>query len=170
MPSTRTWSREEVTLALALYYQLPFGSLHQRNPAVIALSAHLGRTPGAIALKLVNLASLDPTVTSTGRSGMRNASNADREIFLEYQSRWDALATILPVAVEEAASSTIPPDPDGRIAPRISPEETIRRSMVNVRRGQGFFRNAVRGFGDRASNFTAAYNRPATKSFRARTI
>ena len=39
-----------------------------------------GRTPSSVALKLVNLASLDPQIVASGRSGMGNASALDRQI------------------------------------------------------------------------------------------
>ena len=59
---TTNWTRAQTLAALHVYLQLPFGQLHQRNPKLIALAHWIGRTPGAIALKLVNLASLDPVL------------------------------------------------------------------------------------------------------------
>ncbi|MCG3171790.1 MAG: hypothetical protein CALGDGBN_03488 [Pseudomonadales bacterium] len=56
--STAKWSREQLKLAFHLYCQLPFGRLHSGNPEIIELAAVIGRTPGALAMKLVNFASL----------------------------------------------------------------------------------------------------------------
>jgi hypothetical protein len=61
MAKGRTWSRDELVVAMNLYCKLPFGQLHQRNPVIIALAEKLGRTPGSVAMKLCNLASLDPS-------------------------------------------------------------------------------------------------------------
>lgn len=86
------WTRAETLAALHVYLQLPFGQLHQRNPKLIELAHWIGRTPGAVALKLVNLASLDPVIVASGRSGMGNASSLDRQIWQALQANWDAVA------------------------------------------------------------------------------
>jgi len=39
-------------------------------------------------MKLVNFASLDPAIVSTGRVGLKNASRLDRAIYYEFQSNW----------------------------------------------------------------------------------
>ena len=41
----------------------------------------MGRTPSALAMKLVNIAGLDPAITSTGRRGLSNASAGDRDMW-----------------------------------------------------------------------------------------
>ena len=46
--------------------------MHVRNPEIIKLAEVMGRTPSSLAMKLTNFASLDPTITSTGRSGKRS--------------------------------------------------------------------------------------------------
>ena len=46
--------------SLYLYHKLPFGQLHSRNPAIIALAEKLGRGANSVAMKLNNFASLDP--------------------------------------------------------------------------------------------------------------
>ena len=56
----RGWTRDELLVAFNLYCKTPFGRLHQRNPEIIRLASALGRTPSALAMKLVNFASLDP--------------------------------------------------------------------------------------------------------------
>ena len=43
-------------------------------------------------MKLVNIASLDPEITETGRSGLRNASTNDRAMWGEMQDNWDRFA------------------------------------------------------------------------------
>lgn len=54
------WNRDEIILALDLYFRIPFSKISQNNKDVIALAALLGRSPGAVGLKLANLASVDP--------------------------------------------------------------------------------------------------------------
>ena len=43
-------------------------------------------------MKMVNFASLDPAITSTGRVGLGNASALDREVWDEFHSDWERLA------------------------------------------------------------------------------
>lgn len=86
------WTKEQLKLAFHLYCQLPFGKMHSRNPEIIELSSLIGRTPSAVAMKLVNLASLDPAITSTGRSGLGNASALDREVWEGFHADWEGLA------------------------------------------------------------------------------
>ncbi|MEM7069714.1 MAG: HNH endonuclease [Pseudomonadota bacterium] len=78
MANGRNWTAEEIEQAIALYIVTPFGKLHQNNPNVINLAKRLDRTPGSIALKLVNLASIDETLD---RKGMANASQLDKEVW-----------------------------------------------------------------------------------------
>ena len=47
---------------------MPFGKMHSRNPEIIRYAKLIGRTPSALAMKLTNLASLDPEIRSTGRT------------------------------------------------------------------------------------------------------
>lgn len=140
----RVWTQDELVKALALYYQIPFGKIHHGNPAIIALARHLERTPSSVALKLVNFASLDPTITSTGRRGMRNSSREDRRVFAEFGDRWETLAGVLPDEIELA----MPVTREISITPRdhlshLTPGQTESPRVVSVRRGQQFFRNAV---------------------------
>ncbi len=74
----RLWSEVEIENAISLYVELPFGRLHQHNPRIIELASQLGRTPSSVALKLVNLASIDETVD---RKGMANASKLDHAVW-----------------------------------------------------------------------------------------
>ena len=90
--ATTRWTKEQLKLAFHLYCQLPFGKLHSRNPEIIKLAKLIGRTPGAVAMKLVNFASLDPAITSTGRAGLGNAGSLDREVWAEFHADWEKLA------------------------------------------------------------------------------
>lgn len=86
------WTLEQLKLAFHLYCQLPFGELHSRNAEIMELAQLIGRTPGAVAMKLVNFASLDPSITSTGRAGLGNAGSLDRKIWDEFHADWERLA------------------------------------------------------------------------------
>ncbi len=77
----RPWIRSELFEALRLYGVTPFGKIHSRNPDIIGLAMAIKRTPSAVALKMVNFASLDPTIEQVG---MSNASKLDREVWNEF--------------------------------------------------------------------------------------
>lgn len=145
--SSSRWTKEQLKLAFHLYCQLPFGKLHSRNQEIIELASLIGRTPSAVAMKLVNLASLDPAITGTGRSGLGNASTLDREVWDEFHADWEGLAleceqlrqTLgagIPIKALEEADSATP-----FIAEDYSGE--TRRTVTEQRIKQHFFRRAV---------------------------
>lgn len=131
----RPWTREELLVALGLYLQLPFGQLHQRNREIVRHSALLGRSPSALAMKLTNIASLDDSLE---RSGLRNASKADREIWAELQADWSATADAIAEANQAIGATT---SDDDEIEPIGHGEDVIVETKV--RRGQTLFRAAV---------------------------
>lgn len=85
------WTREELILAFNLYCKLPYGQFNNRNSEVKILANILGRTPGAIAYKLVNFVSLDPKQKLLGRKGATNIGKLDKEIFREFTENFDSL-------------------------------------------------------------------------------
>ena len=91
-PHKGDWTSEQLKLAFAYYCQTPFGRLHSKNRDIIELAGLIGRTPSALAMKLVNFASLDPSITDTGRKGLSGASARDREIWNEFHADWERLA------------------------------------------------------------------------------
>lgn len=131
----RPWTRGEILKALSLYCVLPFGRFHKANPDVIELAKNIGRTPGSVALKLCNLASLDPHERARGISGMANASKLDREIWEEYYGHWGDLAEALPIMSLD--KDGLPPEI------RIPSGPTTQKRIRSIRRGQQFFRKAV---------------------------
>lgn len=91
-PNRGNWTGEQLKLAFELYCQTPFGRMHSRNPKIVELAKLIGRTPSALAMKLVNFASLDPSITDTGRKGLSGASTEDRRIWSEFHKDWERLA------------------------------------------------------------------------------
>jgi hypothetical protein len=89
---TGLWTKDQVKLAFHLYCQIPYGRIYGRNPEIMALAKVIDRTSDAVAMKMLNIASLDPAITSTGRSGLGNASALDRAVWDEFHSDWERLA------------------------------------------------------------------------------
>ena len=67
----KKWTREELILALSVYFQLPFGRLNHTTPEVKELAKILGRSDNSAALRLSNFAACDPYIINSGRTGMR---------------------------------------------------------------------------------------------------
>lgn len=145
----RPWNEREIRSALALYYQIPFGAIDHRNPAIIELADVLERSPGSVGLKLANLASLDPTVVASGRRGMRNSSKLDRKVFFETLNDWNTLAFELPLSVLDAIdrkrvrSEAPEMIRDAPLTEETTMQVTEALGTVLLRRGQTFFRNAT---------------------------
>ncbi len=74
----KAWTPEDVKLAFHLYCQLPYGRLHRSNPEIIALANLMGRSANSVAMKLCNLASLDPAITASGRKGLTKTRGKPR--------------------------------------------------------------------------------------------
>ena len=141
--ATNRWTKEQLKLAFHLYCQLPFGKLHSRNPEIKRLAKLIGRTPDAVAMKLVNFASLDPAITSTGRKGLEGASKLDREIWNEFHADWEKLAVECELLRRklDAHTSAID-DADEQLLPEDFTGET-RKVITEQRIKQNFFRRAV---------------------------
>jgi predicted restriction endonuclease len=144
------WTRPQTLAALHVYFQLPFGQLHQGHAKIKQVAEWIGRTPGAIALKLVNFASLDPVIIASGRKGMGNASALDREIWHDLQENWDGVALDAAAEYERlAAQHGIKADQD-LIDEAAALDDTptfedgkTRAAVVQVRVNQARFRQAV---------------------------
>jgi len=137
------WTRQQTLAALHIYLQLPFGQLHARQPKIKQLAEWIGRTPGSVALKLVNFASLDPLIIASGRKGMGNVSAQDRKIWEELQADWDKVALEAVAEYERLANDHgVVADADLLEAPFLE-EGRTRSATVQVRVNQARFRRAV---------------------------
>ena len=89
------WHRDEIILALDLYFSESRGSIDKTNPRIIELSKTLNdlplfpvrpdeekfRNPNGVTLKLSNFLALDPNYKG---SGMSRGSKLDEEVFKEF--------------------------------------------------------------------------------------
>ena len=141
--ATGLWTKEQIKLAFHLYCQLPYGRIYGRNPEIVAL-AKVGRTSDAVAMKMLNIASIDPAITSTGRAGLGNASALDRAVWDEFHSDWERLAVeceLLRQQLDKNSSEELEPETDA-----LSPDDfngETRQVLTTQRIKQHFFRRAV---------------------------
>ena len=138
------WTRSQTLAALHVYLQLPFGQLHRGQPRIKQLASWIGRTPSAVALKLVNLASLDPQIRASGRRGMGNASSLDKAIWEELHQIWDPVATEAATEYEKLCiGHGATTDEDGLKNDLSFGEGRTRSANIVVRVDQARFRRAV---------------------------
>lgn len=136
------WTREELILAINLYCKLPFGKLHNNNPEVVHLAQLISRTSSSVAYKLVNFASLDPSLQERGIKGAQNTSKLDKEIWNEFYLNWDNLPYESEKLRAHFEHSTV--EAINYIDEIELPKEgKMREQVVKVRVNQNFFRRSV---------------------------
>lgn len=145
MRSRNGWNRNQLLVALHLYCKMPFGKMHKGNPEIVRFSKMIGRTPSALAMKLTNIASLDPAIISSGRKGLPGASAADSAMWNEMQSNWESFALEAADAVHQLESSQEIADSStqDQAEDQGSYIGIDKITQTKVRVGQSFFRQAV---------------------------
>lgn len=138
----KLWSRDESTLAINLYCKLPFGKMHNSTPAIKELAMLIGRTPSAVARKLGNFASLDPTLQARGIKGLQNISKLDEEIWNEFYNNWDAALLESEKLMAKVKNTTVEKLNDVDIAD-IPKEGLEKQRLVNTRVNQCIFRTII---------------------------
>ena len=136
----RLWTREELILALSVYYQLPFGRLNHTTPEVKELARIIGRTENSVALRLVNFAACDPYIINSGRTGMSGGITICKPIWDEYTNDRERLfyeaqsikAALLHKPIEETLNISVQ-DLEGKekkvvIKQRVN--QSVFRSMI----------------------------------------
>ena len=140
MNTRKNWSENELLLAFNLYCKIPFGQYDHKNEKVKELANLIGRTPNAVALKLGNLARLDPYHKSRGVKGLKHGSKLDEEIWNRFSNNWEELSY---------ESELILANLKGTILSDVSKSESKVRigkeisSMVKTRLTQNFFREMI---------------------------
>lgn len=150
----RNWTRDELLVLLNAYEKIPFGQFDQDQQVIKDIAGRMARSPGSVAMKLCNLASLDPAVKARGRKGLPGASELDRRVWKEFQEQRDSLAPkteeafrnlfgaaegddlelIKGVGVRTRKAVWQPAAPTG---------PTAILAQVTLRRGQQFFRQVI---------------------------
>jgi putative restriction endonuclease len=141
------WTRKHLLIALNLYCKLPFGSFDRNNPVVKEVAAKMGRTSNSLAMKLSNLASLDPIQRARGIVGLAGASRQDRQMWDKFQGNLSVLGEESEQLLHDLLTNDESKEVDFlqrdklRLVAPSAPTES--QATVKVRRGQQFFRQAV---------------------------
>jgi predicted restriction endonuclease len=138
--TNRNWTRNEALACFNLYCRLPFGKMHSKTPEIIAFAKAIGRTPGAVAMKLVNFASFDPIHTNRNVRGLTNASGLDRDIWGEFEASPNTIAE----ESEEAFGYLSAPSNEAVAEELRLPSGPTEAEMTRpMRLVQSFFRRSV---------------------------
>lgn len=134
----RNWIREELIVAFNLYCKIPFSKINYTNPLIIKLAEAINRTPSAVAWKLVNFASLDPSLTKRGIKGAANTGKLDKIIFNEFINNWEDLAYESEMLLRKFLN-------EGKISKEGEDLKIGKEVMreVKVRVNQSFFRSTI---------------------------
>lgn len=142
MSKNPNWTRDEHVLAFKLYNEIPFGQIDEDTPAIQALAKLIGRTPGAVSIKLANLARFDPVLQARGIKGMSNGAKGEAAIWEEFAAHPEALALecerILAKRLGKPLEETAGIKTDD--LPAVGVE---REAVVRLRVNQNFFRKRV---------------------------
>lgn len=151
----KPWTRPELLILMNLYAKIPFGQFDQSNPVLMDIAVRMKRTPGSVAMKLSNLASLDPVLQARGVKGLSGASALDRAVWEDFHLEPDAHAVEseeLLVALMKVADAVIDVVPERGIRSIPCEGRTETAAQVKVRRGQDYFRQVVlNGYGGRCA-------------------
>jgi predicted restriction endonuclease len=137
---------------LNLYGKLLFGQFHHNNPMIMDVASRMGRTPSSLAMKLSNLASLDPVQRARGIKGLSGASQQDREMWDEFHSNRNQLGPESEQLLHDLFTNDNDIEVDflerdkvrlapSKLTPPLGPTDAT--ASVRVRRGQQFFRQTV---------------------------
>lgn len=121
-----TWNKEELILALDLYFKMDYGQMHGTNPDIIQLSKDLRslnihtdipnkenfRSVNSVALKLANLKKSDQNFKG---KGMRDGGKLEKEIWNQYHRHRDTLKKeadlIRQLYLKQEKKTAIPAEP-----------------------------------------------------------
>ena len=138
-------------LSFNLYCKISFSKTTSNNPAIVKLGQLIGRSAAAVAMKLGNFGSFDPSLHSRGISGLTRASRADRQIWDEFNSDWERLAVESEMAMNRLGLQPVPEQtkkhdqlrsPSSYTVKEPSgPSEVVRQAKIRLH--QTFFRQRV---------------------------
>ncbi len=137
------WSHEELVIACGLYFTLPFGQVHSRNPKIIEVARLLGRTASSLAMKLLNFASMDPAHQARGVRGLPGHSRGDEQVWNEFRNNWDQMTVLGETKLRGLHPQGDPPNAAAETTWLTPDVATDGETTVKVRLMQSFFRKVV---------------------------
>jgi putative restriction endonuclease len=136
----QNWTREQALACFNLYCRIPFGRFDQGTREVIDFAKAIHRTPSAVAMKLSNFASFDPTHKNRNVKGLANVSSLDRAIWEEFEAAPNKVAE---QSEEEFNRLSVPVESALETEPQLPEGPTEKQLSRPMRLVQSFFSRAV---------------------------
>lgn len=140
MAKGRLWTRDEMILALALYFKIPFGRMNDTTPEVVTLANTIKRSANSVAMRLGNYAACDPYILATGRKGMQGSERVCKPYWDEFVNDKESLFFEEQRILSEMKNVTIEKALDLK---EYDFEGKERQTVVKVRINQQAFRKMV---------------------------
>lgn len=139
MAKRKNWNRDELILAFNLYCKIEFSKINYKHPKIVELSNYIERTPSSVTWKLVNFASLDPSLKKKGIKGASNVAKMDKLIFEEFTSNWEDMI----FESEKLRLKTFHREQDLKKIDSFEKEGKEALRTVKIRINQSFFRTTI---------------------------
>jgi len=136
------WTYEEHIIAYNLYCKIPFSKINSDYPPVKELALIIGRTNGAVAMKLANFARLDPYQQARNVSGLSQGAKGEETVWNEFNNNWEELAYKSELILAQYKSNPIEISSDIATTD-LPPEGKEREAIIKARVNQSFFRKSV---------------------------
>ena len=124
------WSRDEFILVMNLYTKIRYGQFNANNSEVKKLASLIGKTPGAVAYKLVHFAGLDPFHKERGIKGLANPGKKAVDIYNEFQENWNEMLYESEVLLAKKQNTTVE-----KIFFSEQEFETIEKNIIGEKKG-----------------------------------
>jgi predicted HNH restriction endonuclease/predicted RNA-binding protein with PUA-like domain len=157
------WTRDELILALDLYFSNPASPPAKQSAEVLALSRLLNkmghalgmdalgdfRNPNGVYMKMMNFRRFDPAYTGQGRVGLTRGNKDEGVVWNEFagdRPRLARVAAAIRTAIEQDAAelAQLPSDdegmeaPEGRVLTRLHRVRERNRKLVEQRKARAF--------------------------------
>lgn len=104
---SRPWTRNEEIVVFNLYCKIPFQKSSKFHPEVIKIANLIKRTPSSVNMKIGNFGSFDDNLKTQGIVGLSNASKLDRQIWDEFNGKWDDLSYLSEALIAKLRGTNI---------------------------------------------------------------
>ncbi len=139
----KNWTRDEFILAFNLYLKLPFGQMSATNKEIIALAKLMGRTSSAVAMRLVNFASVDPFHQNRGIKGLTGGIKQCKPIFDEFINDRETLMFESEEILAKYQGTTIENKFSEELIDIFDYTGQTKQQLVKIRVNQTLFRKIV---------------------------
>ena len=104
---SRPWTRDEEIVVFNLYCKIPFQKSSKFHPEVIKVANLIKRTPSSVNMKIGNFGSFDDNLKTQGIVGLSNTSKLDRQIWDEFNGKWDDLSYLSEALIAKLRGTNI---------------------------------------------------------------